>query len=63
MYIKVFVYVGVNNEDSHVKTRTPPPLADGLLETSRSTTKTDKETIINLYLPGWMPGTVGQRVT
>jgi hypothetical protein len=29
----------------------PHPFADGLLETLHSTPKTDKETIVNLYLP------------
>jgi hypothetical protein len=27
------------------------PLADGLLETPHSNPKTDKETVVNLYLP------------
>jgi hypothetical protein len=63
MFIKELVYVGVNNEDSHVKTRIPHPLANGLLETPHSTPKTDKETIVKLYLPIWMPRTVGQTVT
>jgi hypothetical protein len=41
----------------------PHPLADGLLETPHLTPKTDKEAIVNLFLPGWMPRTVGQTVT
>jgi hypothetical protein len=40
-----------------------PPLADGLLQTPYSTPKTGKETIVNLYLPQWMPKTVGQTMT
>jgi hypothetical protein len=63
MFTYELVYVGVNNEGSHVRTRSPPPLANGLLETPHSTPKTDKEAIINLYLPGWMPRTVEQTVT
>jgi hypothetical protein len=38
------------------------PLADGLLETPHPTPKTDKGTIVNLYLPGWVPRTVEQTV-
>jgi hypothetical protein len=56
------VYVGVNSEDSHVRTR-HLPLADGLLETPHPTPKTDKGTVVNFYLPGWMPKTVEQTVT
>jgi hypothetical protein len=37
-------------------------LADGLLETPHSTLKTDNETIVNLYLPGWMPRAAGQLI-
>jgi hypothetical protein len=42
--------VGVNSEDSYVRTRLPPPLAGGLLETLHLTPKTNKETVVNLYL-------------
>jgi hypothetical protein len=42
---------------------THPTLADGLLVIPHSTPKTDKETIVNLYLPGWMLRTVEQTVT
>jgi hypothetical protein len=38
-----------------------PPLANGLLETPHSTPKTDKEAIVNLYLPGWMQGQLGRQ--
>jgi hypothetical protein len=57
------VYVRVNSEDSHVRTRTHFPFADGFLETPHPTPKTDRGTIVNLYLPGWMPRTVEQTMT
>jgi hypothetical protein len=40
----------------------PLHLASGLLKTPHPT-PTDKETVVNLYLPGWMPRTVEQTVT
>jgi hypothetical protein len=55
--------VGVNSEDSNVRTRTPNPLAGGLLETPHPIPKTDKGTVVYLYLPRWVPRTVKQTVT
>jgi hypothetical protein len=65
MIIKELVYVGVNSEDSHVRTSPLPPRphASGLLETPHSTPKTDKETIVNLYLPDGCQGQLGQTMT
>jgi hypothetical protein len=39
------------------------PFAGGLLETPHPTPRTDKGTVVNLYLPGWVPRTVEQIVT
>jgi hypothetical protein len=45
-------FVGVNSEDSHVRTRPPSLLAGGFLETPHLTPKTHKGTVVTLYL--WM---------
>jgi hypothetical protein len=39
----------------------PLPLADGLLETPHPTPKTDKGTVVNLYLPDVCQGQLGRQ--
>jgi hypothetical protein len=41
----------------------PFPPTGGLLETPQQTPKTDKATVVNLFLPGRVPRTVEQTVT
>jgi hypothetical protein len=51
MFLDSLIFLaGVNSEDSHVRTKPPSLLAGGLLETPHPTSKTDKGTVVNLYL-------------
>jgi hypothetical protein len=61
MFTYELVYVGLNNEGSHVRTRSPLPLADGLLETPHSTPKTDKGTIVTFISPDGQQTWSGRR--